>query len=694
MPAPATSRSRRARTRSLRKWAAIACALVLLPQLAGSTVAALNQRSAARESLQEEQQVSAALHALSVGQNAILEVRSAAHAVRLEPESRPARADLQAAVTRADDALRRRALRGNRRIAAAWSRARVTLFAWAVGGAAGDDTTTNVLRGVDEALSAHTEALARTDVATAQEGGDAAAGVWTLSIVTALTTLLVAASIAILQVRSLRGGLGGLQAAARRFAAGDLAAPVRRSDLTELAEVGEALEVMAGNLRRSEERLQHQAFHDELTGLANRSLLLARVRRCLAERAGDPAGPEAGLVFIDLDGFKDVNDSFGHAAGDELLREAARRFSDCVRDGDLVARLGGDEFAVFLDDCPALLTVDEVAGRLAGAFERPFTLEGRPIKTSATIGTALAAEGMEAEELLRAADIAMYAGKREGPGELRHFQVSMLDETVTRLRLEADLEAAVEAGDIDVHYQPIVALGRDAEVDRVEALARWRHPERGAVPPDVFIDIAERSGTIVALGRHVLRRVCADLPALRERYGSGIAVAVNLSARELLAPDLVASVHHAVASAGVEAASISFELTETALVGNTDLALERLQALRELGFRLALDDFGTGYSSLSYVRDLPFDCLKIDRSFTDCDGPSAAANRALIGTIVSMCRSFGLAVVAEGIETEAQRAWLVDLGCDLGQGFLFASPAPLAGPEAGAARVARRLPIG
>ena len=422
-----------------------------------------------------------------------------------------------------------------------------------------------------------------------------------------------------------------------------------------------------------EDQLRHRAFHDELTGLANRALFEDRLTHALARARRH--GGRVAVLFFDLDDFKPVNDALGHAAGDALLKEVARRLAECLRASDTGARVGGDEFAVLLEDPSLPDDVDDVAGRLLKSLGRPLVVNERELFPSASIGVAVDDGGTTtATDLPRDADVAMYAAKRSGKGRMARFEPTMRTLAVERLHLRADLARAVEREELTLLYQPIVQLDSGAVIS-VEALARWQHPLRGLLDPDTFIPLAEESGLIVPIGRYLLRRACREAAGWRDGAGlpSEVSVSVNLSARQLQHPDLVADVRAALADSELSPARLLLEVTENVLIDDATLAMEQLNELRALGVRIALDDFGTGYSSLSYVRRFPLDELKIDRSFVEriaqADGDSA-----LVCTIATLAEQLGLRLVAEGIEREEQVAALQMLHCELGQGFLFARP--------------------
>jgi diguanylate cyclase (GGDEF)-like protein len=406
----------------------------------------------------------------------------------------------------------------------------------------------------------------------------------------------------------------------------------------------------------------HQALHDSLTGLPNRALFLDRLGHALSRRGS--GGGEVSVLFCHLHRFKPNNDSLGHEAGDELLVAVARRILACLRGSDTAARLGGDEFVVLLEDVQSVDEAVAVADRIAEAFRTPFAVVGREVYVSASIG--IVRGNTQAEELLRNADVAMYRAKAEGSGRYAIFEPSMRAEVLDRLELEADLRRAEERGELEVHYQPIVALV-DGGLAGFEALARWRHPQRGLVPPPAFIPVAEESDVIHELGRFVLETACRQ--AARWDVGS---ITVNLSGRQLERADLVAQVSAVLARSGLPANRLVLEITETVLMHDTEATIDRLAALKALGVRLAVDDFGTGYSSLRYLSRFPIDLLKMAKPFVDGVGTEQGA--ALARTIVDLGASLGLEIIAEGIEQGVQLAQLRRLGCEYGQGFLFARP--------------------
>jgi diguanylate cyclase (GGDEF)-like protein/PAS domain S-box-containing protein len=429
--------------------------------------------------------------------------------------------------------------------------------------------------------------------------------------------------------------------------------------------------------RAMEERLRHQAFHDGLTGLANRSLFEDRVGPALDRSRRSGAG--VAVLFVDVDDFKTVNDSLGHAVGDQLLTEVAQRVALALRSGDTAARLGGDEFAVLLEAAGAS-TASEVAERILAALAEPVSIEGRALSVGASIGVACAAPAeCDAAALLRGADIAMYAAKSSGKRRYAIFRDEMLAAVRERLDMREALREALDRGELTLRYQPVVALA-DERIVSLEALLRWERPDGEIVGPDRFIGLAEESGLIVPIGRWVLHEACAALAAW-QRAAPGLRMAVNISSVQLADPALLDDVAAAIASSGIRPGELTLELTESALAAND--AAARLAALRGLGVEVAVDDFGTGYSSLSYLRRLEIDCVKIDRSFV-AGISSRGQDAALVRSIVELAHALDLQVIAEGIEVAGEAEVLRESGCRLGQGFLFA------GPQSAAA-ITRRL---
>jgi len=418
------------------------------------------------------------------------------------------------------------------------------------------------------------------------------------------------------------------------------------------------------------ERYMHQAFHDPLTDLANRSLFLYQSGHALARASR--SSKTVTVLFLDLDNFKTVNDSLGHAAGDRLLVDAARRLSACVRTSDLIARLGGDEFAVLVEDAEDVAEIQAIAERIEDSLKRPFVLSGKEVFVSASIGIARTSVGDSSDDLIRNADVAMYVAKSRGKGQYALFEPQMHAAALERLVVEADLRRAIDRDEFFLQYQPIVLL-ETGEVIGAEALVRWCCRERGTVPPGVFIPIAEETGLISAIGRWVLKRACRTAAQWERERGHPMRMTVNLSGRQLQEPTVVDDVRQALEESGLDARHLTLEITESTLMHNTELSMVQLTALKELGLTLAIDDFGTGYSSLSYLQRYPIDILKIDKAFVDVidkggEGP------VLASAIIALGETLRMNTVAEGIETEDQRTQLMILGCELGQGYLFAPP--------------------
>jgi diguanylate cyclase (GGDEF)-like protein/PAS domain S-box-containing protein len=421
-----------------------------------------------------------------------------------------------------------------------------------------------------------------------------------------------------------------------------------------------------------EAKLAHQAFHDPLTGLANRALFRDRLEHAL-QRAQRHRKPLA-VMFLDLDDFKTINDTLGHAEGDRLLLAVASRLLECVRLADTVARLGGDEFAILLEEETDPDNVITVARRLADAMQSAFIVESREIIIGASIGIARGTAESTVDDLLRDADVAMYMAKSRGKRTFQIFEPAMHAALVERLELAEDLRAALKRDELRLEYQPIIDL-RSGAVDAVEALVRWDHPGRGLLTPAQFIPLAEETGLIVPLGDWVLRTACHEARAW-QRPAAGaqnIVVSVNLSGRQLQEPDLAARVAAILDESGLDPARLVLEITENLAMQEPEVAQARLAELKALGVRLAIDDFGTGYSSLSSLRSFPIDILKIDKSFIETLG-AMGGHAAFTEVILMLGESLQLHTVAEGIETEDQLARLRALGCGFGQGFHLGRP--------------------
>ncbi len=444
----------------------------------------------------------------------------------------------------------------------------------------------------------------------------------------------------------------------------------------------ESIEGIVLNIRDVSERkafadeLEHQAFHDTLTGLPNRALFRNRVEHSLASRRRDHL--PVAVLFLDIDDFKFVNDSLGHAAGDELLQELGRRLEDCMRPVDTAARLGGDEFAILIRDSESELHSVEIAQRVMSAVEAPVSLEGRAVSVRASVGIAFSDQNMvstrDAEELLRNADAAMYMAKESGKGGYQLFNPEMHLRAMARLELKGELQRALEQGEFTLRYQPIMDLAR-GDMAGMEALARWEHPEKGLLAPDEFVPLLEETGLIIPVGHHILSEACRWAARMQAECPRDppMSMAVNVSARQLQRPEFINEVAQVLKDTEIVPSSLTLELTESVMMQDMEVSLLRLEALRRLGVKLAIDDFGTGYSSLNYVRELPVDILKIDRSFLADTNPQVAQMTA---SIVELARIFNLKAVAEGVENGDQLARLQGMNCDFGQGFHFARPLP------------------
>jgi len=426
--------------------------------------------------------------------------------------------------------------------------------------------------------------------------------------------------------------------------------------------------------KRAEEQLLHAAYHDSLTGLANRSLFTDHLRLAM-ERARRHDNHLFGVLFMDLDRFKNVNDSLGHAHGDQLLLAVSERLQKCVRPEDTVARFGGDEFAILLNSIENSIDVIRTAERIQQMISQPFTLGHHEIFTTASVGITLSSLGYaEANELLRDADTAMYRAKAIGTGRFEVFDKVMHARAVTALKLENDLRRAVENEEFRILYQPIVNTESGA-VAGFEALIRWEHPERGLTSPAEFIAAAEETDLIIAMGEWVLGKACHQAQQWQRQFprDEQLFISVNLSGKQFTQRDLVEMVERALRESGLPPGCLKLEITETILMENAEVAISMLKRLRTLGVQLGIDDFGTGYSSLSYLHRLPVNTLKVDRSFVG-RMDEAAEYREIVRTIVSLAHTLGLDVVAEGVETAAQWSQLSALSCEYSQGYFFAKP--------------------
>jgi diguanylate cyclase (GGDEF)-like protein/PAS domain S-box-containing protein len=425
-----------------------------------------------------------------------------------------------------------------------------------------------------------------------------------------------------------------------------------------------------------EEQLEHRAFYDSLTDLANRQLYLDRLKQALGGTRRRPKR-KVGVLFMDLDNFKIVNDSLGHEVGDRIIRAVAERLKECLRPEDTLARFGGDEFTVLIEDLGEPADAMRVAERLMVALREPFVFAGQELFVRPSIGIALGTSRTKSpEELLRDADTAMYRAKAEGLG-YRVFEPVMYEQALRRLRMENELRRAIDSEEFVVRYQPIVDLRPEEGVWGVEALVRWQHPERGLLDPKEFVPAAEESGVVVPMGERVLKQACEQAKEWQERYPHlpPLVMAVNLSARQLQRPDLPETIKRVLRETGLEAGRLSLDITETEYIKALERNNPTLDGLKRLGIGVSIDDFGVGYSSLSYLKRLPADAIKIDKSFVRGLGEEVE-DTAIVRMMIELAHTLGMKIIAEGVETEEQVALLEQMGCDMGQGYHFARPLP------------------
>ncbi len=449
--------------------------------------------------------------------------------------------------------------------------------------------------------------------------------------------------------------------------------------------VGAALEY--GQVERSlaqlgelERKLAHQAYHDSLTGLANRTLLLDLLERALLRN--DAVEGDVVVLYVDLDDFKSINDSFGHPAGDAVLIEVGNRIGKCLRGADTPARLGGDEFAVLIDGAPQLRGVISVAERVLRSLAPPIVHEGREHLVNGSVGIAFSTPGSSAEALLRDADIAMYRAKAAGKGRFEIFEESMHADIRRQMDMRTDLARAIQQDELVLHYQPLVEL-ESARMVGVEALVRWQHPERGMVPPGDFIPLAEETGLITALGSWVIDKACKQAGEWHARFpfDPALSMNINVSASQFRTHELAEELRVALEGNGVRPSTVTLEITESVFKEGWGRILQVLEELRDLGVRLAIDDFGTGYSSLTRLQEMPVEVLKIPKPFVD-DLAGVSGKATLARTVVRIGDTIGMKTVAEGIETVEKWHQLRHLGCDYGQGYLFGKPVPASDLEA------------
>jgi len=493
----------------------------------------------------------------------------------------------------------------------------------------------------------------------------------------ALAALLASLGIAALLARRLAAAalrpIHRLTQAARAFGSGHLGHRVEVTSSAELHEMAETFNGMAEALQQQHRQLEQQAFTDSLTGIPNRALFEDRARHALDRSLR--TNERIAVLMIDLDDFKLVNDGLGHSSGDELIALAAGRIDDATRPSDTVARLGGDEFAVLLESVRGLDDALAAAERIRHLFDAPFVVGGSDVVVSTSIGIAMAVDSLDAEELLRRADLAMYRVKENGKDGTAFFDPAMEDRAVDRLDVLSGLRRALERDELVVHYQPVVSL-ETGDVVGAEALMRWDRPGHGLVPPLEFIPFAEETGLIQPMGAWILKEACTQARRWREDGAPTVVVGVNVSARQLLDPDFEQIVSGALAESGLEADALVLEVTESSVMQNPDVTIPKLDRIVDTGVHLTLDDFGEGYSSLSHLQRLPVMGLKIARPFVKGLADPSGDSRLVRG-IIELAHSLELQLVAEGIELPEQRDALHALGCPLGQGFLFARPLAL-----------------
>ncbi len=443
-----------------------------------------------------------------------------------------------------------------------------------------------------------------------------------------------------------------------------------------LQEASMQLEQTVAQLQKSQEALRYQALHDPLTGLANRTLCLDRIRQCL-ERAQRRDNYFFSVAFVDLDRFKVINDSLGHAFGDKVLVEVGNMLKGCMRGLDTVSRYGGDEFVLLMEELGSQREAVNIARRVRETFAAPLCLDGYELQLTCSIGLVLTPDGSkQPEDLLQNANIAMHRAKMSGRDRIKVFNTRMLEQAIQQMFLENDLRKAIPNNEFYLEFQPVVDLA-SGQLKGFEALIRWMHPKRGVISPMEFIPMAEETGLIVPIGRWVLLRACAIMAGWRRVVpnANGIYLAVNISGKQFSQPDLLEHVKRALQKADLPPECLRLEITETAIMENAASAVDRLHRLKNNGITISIDDFGTGYSSMSYLQRFPLDALKVDISFVR-SLDQRPENQAIVKAIVSLAHTLGLKVVAEGVEKESQREFLLSLGCEYGQGFLFSRPLP------------------
>ncbi|WP_168453541.1 putative bifunctional diguanylate cyclase/phosphodiesterase [Sphingopyxis microcysteis] len=464
--------------------------------------------------------------------------------------------------------------------------------------------------------------------------------------------------------RTITSPLRALDAATRRLGEGK-DAKVEITSEDEIGRLGASFNTMVDAIAERERQITHVALHDGLTNLPNRKLFVEQLDHALLRRRDDM---QLMVVYVDLDDFKVVNDTLGHPAGDALLRNVAAHLQDVLGDA-IVARLGGDEFAILLSDLPATENLAALADRLQDCFDRSIVIDGQQADASASLGIAVApADGVDGITLMKNADLALYRAKRDGKSTYQFFERSLDEQARYRRQMELDLRLAIRDGGFELHFQPLYSL-QEERLKAFEALIRWPHPERGMISPAEFIPLAEETGLIVQIGEWVVREACRQAAS----WPGDLAVAVNISPKQFLSPNLATVVLSALATSGLPATRLELEITESIFISNVERTLDALHGLRKLGVRIALDDFGTGYSSLSYLRSFPFDKLKIDQSFVRDLTAGGNAN-AVIRAITTLADALGMETLAEGVEDEAQAEILRQEGCRQIQGYLLSRP--------------------
>jgi diguanylate cyclase (GGDEF)-like protein len=694
MPATLPAAAPSARRRSLRRQWHTAFAVMLLFSLGSGLVGVLALRSVARSSRAAAIEIKLESSLVSRLRDVFAIEERSAH--RLLDEGAPVSATFQASDeatrlvleemdTHFDDPAERS---GAGEIRQAWTRIFDRYRAWAAAPAAipQDRGAVIALHGVvgAEVVAAEASINRLSDVSLKESEEESVAAGGAQERHGLILGGLVAGSLAITlnYRRRLRRDIllpiDRLRNAAVRVGGGQLdeRVPVARYD--EIGDLGEAFNAMGQALGDGQRQLQRQAFYDPLTNLANRALLRDRADHALARQTRGTG--VVGLILLDLDDFKAINDTLGHLAGDALLQNVAERLRHCTRSSDTLARLGGDEFAVLLQDLGDRDGALMAAERILGALGSRFTFEGQAFPVSASLGIAFAEAGtVSVDDLIRDADVAMYITKNGGKSGYTVFEPGMHMAVRHRLQLKSDLANALGTDQLLLHYQPIFDVPSGTAIG-IEALARWNHPEHGAIPPAEFIPLAEETGLIVPFGRWVLETACRQVRRWKEagEVPESLHLSVNVSARQLEHQIFVETVAEVLDQTGFDPRYLVLEITETTLMSNLDATIDTLRLLRLLGLRLAIDDFGTGYSSLSSLQDLPVDILKIDRAFVA--GLQGGGERAKFArAIVSLGRTLQLDTVAEGVETDAQADALAELDCTMAQGFLYARPLPDAG---------------